>query len=699
MNVFVLISTADTHREMLLESYLKSVYQQETHHSETDWPPTLDVEYVNLVLIRQERIESVSHHQEIVELSKRGQIQDILDHDKFHKLSLADITSYSAHRKVIVIEGAPGVGKTTLAHKLCHDWALKQLLGEFLLVLYIPLRVPLVRVAESLEDLLKYFGDNCTYADAQCIKESQGDKVLFVLDGWDELGPACRLKNVFFPKLIRGELLPECSVLVTSRPVAMDDIRQYANRLIQIIGFTEEQIHQYIYSYFKSITHIAVKLIEDLEQYPNVSSTCYIGINLTIVCYVYIACDYQLPSTLSEVYEQFIFHTIKRHFKRLSESQIDSKLSCVVTVNEFDGNVKEVLKNLGKLALEGLQKDEFSFSRDKLKEVCHIDESEAQFDGFGLLKLLHILRKHGTETYYHFLHLTVQEYLAAYSIAQMGEREQGDILESALIARDSSYEMVLKFFCGIDRFKSRPACFIFSQPNVVGVPIVLECIFEGQWEHGCQKVAKHTSRSFSIRHDIQPYRSLVIGYVMAKSGTTWELNMIGDRELKGMSQFILTVPTTLKRISILKASLTTESTKYLAEIIQSQVLLSELILSESHLNDDVVNTLCKALCIHKRLEILELTNNDLTSTSITTISDLVSQLPVLQRLDLGRNELSETTCKDILLAASASTSLREFCLPCASEELTKEAHALNITRLERGLHELTLIVPQHSFKN
>lgn len=681
----------------MLKSYLKSWYRRETYHSETEWPPTHDVEYVNLVLVHQDKIPH--SFQKMVELTKAGQIQTILDHDEFQKLTLADITSYSAHRKVIIIEGAPGVGKTTLAHKLCHDWALDQLLEEFSLVLYIPLRVPLVRVAESVDDLLKYFGDNCTHADIQCIKESLGKKLLFVLDGWDELRPSCRDADMFFPKLIRGEFLPECNILVTSRPGATASIRRHANRLIEILGFTEDQVNQYIHSYFKSDTYqgknVAVKLIEDLEQYPNVNSTCYIAINLTIVCYVYLVSGFQLPSTLSEVYEEFIFHAIKRHFTRLQEGE---KLSNVKAIDDFDCNIKETVQNLGKLALLGLQENELSFSRDKLEEMCHIDENEAPFDGFGLLKLLHVFRRRGAETFYHFLHLTVQEYLAAYSISQMGEEKQGQILASGL--RDPRYEMVLKFFCGIDKFKSRQARIIFSQPNHLVAPFVLECIFEGQWEQGCQKVAKYTSSSFSIRRDIQPYRSLVIGYVMAKSGTPWQLTWsncnIGSHQLKGMSQYVLTVPTTLRCLRVLKAFLTTESIECLAEIILSQALLSELILSDSHLNDDAVNTLCKTLYDHKRLNVLKLTNDGLTSSSAATVCNLASQLPALQCLDLSGNPLNETTCKNILLIASTSTCLKELHLPCACEDLTKECNALNVTRNERGLHELKLIIPQHT---
>ena len=698
---FELLQLCSTDNASKLETYLRSFHRQSTSHNDTEWPPTLGVEYVNLVLIRQDRDKLPTFSQAFqrkVQLSTLGNIRDILNDDEFQKLSLSEITSYDAPRKVIIIEGAPGVGKTTLAYKLCHDWADERLLKEFPLVVYIPLRVPLMRVAESVEDLLGYFGENCTDADIQSIKGRMGKGVLFILDGWDELRPSCRDPDMFFPKLIRGHFLPESCVLVTSRPGASTDIRCHANRLIEILGFTEKQVKQYIYSYFKSCTHnVADKLIDDLEEYPNVSSTCYIAINLTIVCYVYWVSEFQLPSTLTEVYEQFVFHAVKRHFMRLSEGVIDPKLSNVRCVSNFDDSVSKVLKSLGKLALDGIQESELIFTKDKLMGVCPIDESEVQFDGFGLLKHLCVFRKHGTETLYHFLHLTVQEYFAAYSIAQMGEDEQGKVLANALWSQQ--LETVLKFFCGLDKFKSRPARIILSQSNQLAVPFVLECIFEGQWEDGCKKVAKSNSSTFGIRRDIQPYRSLVLGYIMAKSGSQWKLtwhnSIIGERELRSFSRFLFDVPTTLWHLCILKSSLATGSIQCIAQIVQSQVELTELTLSGMHLNDEAMDILCKALSDNKTLEVLKLSNNDFTSSSSESFRIICTQLLALQHLDVTGNELGESGCRNLLHAASMSTSVLKLCLPHTCYDLSDELHSLNGGRKEKGTPELKVTISHH----
>ena len=80
-----------------------------------------------------------------------------------------------------------------------------------------PLREPLVRIAESTKELLSYFGDNCSDEDIQYIEESQGSKVLLILDGWDELRFSCCGEDMFFPRLVKGEVLPNCSIVITSR--------------------------------------------------------------------------------------------------------------------------------------------------------------------------------------------------------------------------------------------------------------------------------------------------------------------------------------------------------------------------------------------------------------------------------------------------------------------------------------------------
>ena len=679
-----------------LENSLRSFYSNSPQlGGTTAWPPTLKVEYINLKLISQDQIASAKHQKKIAELTKQGEIGAALEQSK--ELDLEDITNYPSPRKVILIEGAPGIGKTTLAYKLCKDWAQRKFLTDFWLVVYIPLRDRLMRVTESVSDLLGYFGD-CSLEGPDFIKRSQGKGILFVLDGWDELQMSCRLPDSFFPKLIQGKFLPQSSILITSRPGVFDFyIRQHANRLIEILGFTEEQVTQYIQSYFKDCKEAAQKLIDDLQMYPNIASTCYVAINLTILCYVYQASEFQLPLTLTEVYKQFVLHAIKRHFNRLAVIDESAKINIegvtgVRALSGFNDSVTRVLSGLGKLALDGIECGDLSFTRKRVIEACLLSETE-EFDGFGLLKVLLLFRIHGTERSYHFLHLTVQEYLAAYTVFQMDEQEQGAWLGKNLT--NGSCEKVLKFFCGMDQFKSRPAKVLFTG---VTTPFALECVFEGQWEDSCPKIADEMCNMLSITHmrHVQPYQALVYGYVMTKSKAHWHLQwsncIVEEHVLKGVSRHLLDFPNAITQISMTRSTFATQNAVVLfSELIQSQVGLLKFSVSGVKLDNDSFNVICKAIQDKQTLKTINLSKNGLSGGSSESIASLLAKLPSLQTLDVSSNNLQEDGCILILQAAAKSMSLQELCLPQPqSISISMSIVELNSKRKEKGLKELII---------
>lgn len=652
---FIEIAEGDTllQTSYLLEEYVRSQYrsQNKTNEQRHDWPPTLKVEYINLVLIEQELIPRYSTQKVLVQ--KSGDISSIIGQNEYRGrcLALEDIINYDHSRKVIIIEGCPGIGKTTLACKLRQEWAEKKLFLDYKLLLYIPLRSPLMRTAQSIDDLLQFFGDNYSYNDVLSIKQDQGRGILLILDGWDELRPSCRSMDMFFPKLIQGDYLRECTIIVTSRPGVTNDIRVHASRLVEILGFTEDQIKKYIVSYFKDNKQAGEKLIEDLKEYPNVASACYVAVNLTIVCYVYHVSDYQLPSTLTEVYELFIIHTIKRHFNRLPAvpgyNEIDAE-----TVADCDKLVNGIIRCLANLALDSLESNDLSFTRKELMQACTVDETEAPFDGFGLLRIFQVFRRSGTESHYHFLHLTIHEYLAAYSVFLMTDEKQWDWMRLHL--RNERFEMVLKFFCGMDKFQSRTARILFStEKNIYDVPFTLECIYEGQWRDGCMNVAKQTSNSLRISRPIQPYRALVYGYIMVNSESSWDLhwynNTMGEQELRCLGRYLLSAPNAIAKV-VLKniTGFSMGAIDLLAEILKSQKHLVHVVINNCYLEETLVAKVYAAINGHQTIQVLEITK--INSLAITELCFMLPTLPSLQQLDLHGNNLEESDQKNVLLA-------------------------------------------------
>ena len=600
--------------------------------------------------------------QRSVEFTKQGNIEHILE--KSQSIALEDILRYDADKKVVLIEGSPGVGKTTLTTKLCTDWAKTQFLKEYPLVMCFPLREPLVRVAESLKELLDYFGDNCSEEDIAYIKDTQGKDVLIILDGWDELRPSCHVKDMFFPKLVRGEILPGCSIIITSRPGPQTElIKHFAPnpRFIEILGFTNEQIQRFIEMYFKQedTPETGKKLLKDLESYPNVANACYIAINLAIVCYVYCAGDYKLPPTLTEVYEAFVIHTILRHFSRLKSLIDDFKVEFdgYSELQNFDNGTKLLLKNLGRLALDGITTNDLCFSQQQLFEICEPDEKSVQFDGFGLLKVLHISRKFGTERFYHFLHLTIQEWLAAHYLAHLSDSDFITWLGKNY--SKPQFRLVIQFLCGINQFKSTSLRLFVPEIKIDFA--VFAWIFEGQWKKGCEKIAKKANGIFQFGHSmdrqtLQPYDSMVLMYVLSSANTTWKLTFnnfqISDQVLAKMSETFVFYPDIVKEFTVQRVNIHASCAVLFGKMVNCQIQLTSLALIQTDLDDVAIADFCDSLIEHKALERFDVSKNNLSSLSALSLSSLFSKFVTLKHFDVSHNNIGLDGCNCLIDAVN-----------------------------------------------
>ena len=352
----------------------------------------------------------------------------------------------------ILIEGAPGIGKTVLCKEIALQWANEKLLDKILVYL-ISLRDPQVQNISSVKDLVKYYyqfdesSENVASSCAECLLHTGGENVTFVFDGYDEYPETLRQKG-FISDILQHKALPGCRLVVTSRPHASAHLRANCDRYIEIRGFTIEDRRNYIVSSLRKKQDIDT-LVEYLDDHPTINSLCFIPFNMTVLLWLYKQ-GVDLPSSSTELYNYFICHTIRYHLARRHISLPDN----FTDISSLKEPYRKVLQQLSFLSYKALDKSQLIFTLDEVKAVCpQIDEVPGALNGFGLLQAIqHLDIKKNTTL--NFVHFSLQEFLAAYYITCLPHYEEFCVLQEHFMSQ--FYVDTLAMYVGMTKGQ-RPA--------------------------------------------------------------------------------------------------------------------------------------------------------------------------------------------------------------------------------------------------
>ena len=179
--------------------------------------------------------------------------------------------------------------------------------------------------ANDISDLFRYKEQQSKEHEAvvNWITSRRGDGVMMVLDGYDELPNHLQTStSSIFAKIIRGEVLPKMTVLVSTRPSANENLHQlYLQKCqyIEVIGFGKEEIQQYVDGALLEHKELRDQLNSYLEHHPHIHGLMYVPLNCAIVVQVFrdqMKNKSQPPQTLTEVYQVLIKTVLKRHEKK-----------------------------------------------------------------------------------------------------------------------------------------------------------------------------------------------------------------------------------------------------------------------------------------------------------------------------------------------------------------------------------------------
>ena len=296
---------------------IKKKYRERLLQREEQWPPVRGARLIKLELVKADKANGFN----------TGCFGDKVDcssilHEDLFKVEEKKLNSciYKKPVRKVIVEGNAGVGKTTLCSMITEEWAENRILTQFDCVLLLPLREVSVSTANSLPQLLKLLHSNekiCTSLIEE-LEEREGEGILIIADGWDELDYENRSISSFLHKLFFGDILPFVSVLLTSRPSATAVLHNLpiVDRLVEVLGFSEENVKYYIESELESYPEKSSSLIKQLENNPLIHSVCSVPLNCAIICNIWHTSDQMLPSTLTVLFSQIILNVVFRNLKK-----------------------------------------------------------------------------------------------------------------------------------------------------------------------------------------------------------------------------------------------------------------------------------------------------------------------------------------------------------------------------------------------
>ena len=577
-----------------------------------------------------------------------------------------------ADPRTVLIEGKPGIGKTTFCNKLAYDWATKKQGGEnpsgsffpnFQLVLLLKCReiesylcregqfLPRSK-KEQLKEIFKSvfwnaIDDQLLPQDVtienkeeffKFIRHNQPD-ILLILDGLDDL-PTNMLPA--FKEVIQGRVLQKCHIVVTGRQEVGMEVRECCDSLLEIEGFTKDDAREFIDKYFKDDAHLTEKLLDKLESDENLQQLTESPLNTVLLCLLCEDFDGIFPESGTQLYLEIVECVLRRYRKKKGLPLPKAKGEDLTKV------YKTQLKQLGSIALKGLLQNNMSFDESEF-ENCAVELPE-----FGFLSVEGGRSKVRPSLNYCFLHKTFQELFAAFYLSC--QVLNNEVCPENIIT-DTRYfhehKQVLLFTCGLlasqpEKVKPLIASIAEEVNNDDKLFFALQCIVE------CRNDASsslHVLLSRSLGSNLQITKLDLsfypLGYLFCECSALAEA-------IKHNS--------TITRLGLLGCELGTSDFTALAEAIKHNSTITMLSLSANELGAGDCCALAEVIKHNSTITHLDLRYNKLGTGDCTALAEAIKHNSTITRLDLSQTELGTGDFTGLAEAIKHNSTITQLCL-------------------------------------
>ena len=710
------------------------------------WPPEQPTSFTPLLFIHHQGHRTPDQVKVMAELTCTGDIdkvtpirQDSYGYEESQKVldmgratkeieEILDPLEKSKEASFILIEGAPGIGKSVLLKEIAFRWGRQQLLKNFELVLLVCLRDPSLQQIESVDELLQLFykrHKNTTEITSACseyLSENDGKTLTLLLDGYDEY-PSDLQENSLIADIIKRQVLPLCGLVVSSRPHASENLRKQATIRVDILGFTETEREHYIKQALPDQPHKVEEVTQYLHQQPSVGSICFSPFNMVILIYLY-KLGISLPKHSTELYRHFICSTVSRHLSKFGNPLTND----ITDLTDLPEPYNRVIQQLSKLSLEAVTNNKLIFTLDEITAACpDIAAIPGAINGFGLLQAVQHFGLCGKTMTLNFIHFTIQEFLAAHYISVLPPSEELKVIEMNFWNNIhfnvfSMYILITKgqrpsfkiFLSGGNKeitisqefLKDQLKCFrlyrcfneaddhrmcntieqaeIFEGKeincNPWGLTLTgndMECMslfltssFNKEWEWLYLDDCNIQDKEFNFLYQgLQHSEDVII------NNLSLGYNLLTMQSSSLISKF--TVKHKVKMLKITGNHTIGEDQRLYSMLIDPSTTLMKLIMSYIKLSSKAATALFIALKDNKKLKQLMIQGNDITDRACDAITTALQRNNCLVRLSMWRNPLTSEAMKNIVQCLMLNNTLQLLELPKCPQDIQK-----NITDLQ-----------------
>ena len=623
--------------------------------------------------------------------SLRGDMDDVVYKKTAMESSELGVMVDGSQPKVVLIEGAPGVGKTTFAWQQCRQWAEGKLLQAYSIVLLLPLRDNNIRHITSLPDLFQHSKGQVRDEVTRRVVESNGSGCLIWLEGWDEV--VCNRKcATFLSEFVQGSQLPAATIYITSRPWATGGLlEQMGERISQ---------HTELLTLKKHVVEKQISIVggaaEPLSN-PVMRAAMYTPVTAAIVGQVFKCAPHNPPTTVTQLYSAYVLMRLE-HYLTQHPKYSDRNMK-VRTLGDLPEGVLAEFWRLCALAYEGVSQQMIVFS--SLPEGVST---------LGLLQSVPQVYGEGEDQVsYNFLHYTVQGYLAALHLSHLPPQEQMTIISTRFprMVEDkygwshyetTQFKTTFQFLAGITKLESYPVDFLSNLLSQDAVTMY-SWLYESQNLPLLTSVLGSGERQLRLPYSATTTDYFVAGYCLTHSNCTWNINFssssvddvameflskgcnhqlpetgISSRIVKasvisgsitadGVGHF-LTIPNSLlqhvQHLHLSGTEMDRRACEVLAEGVQRMPCLETLDLSyNSFIGCGGAVQLVS--CLHNsKLRVLDMYNTGISDPDFECLASYIHSTTSLQRLSIGGNDISVASIDSLCKALSANSSMRSL---------------------------------------